>query len=186
MERERTSRQDEERWARRRRQPGTLNRMVASNLGIPDDCLDPEYRYHLAKDVRGRIQALTTQDDYEIVTFSELEENARRHRAEFKLTRSAFTASTGDMVSIPVERDGTRGILLRKPKDFYEADYEEGCAVRQAMMEARVYGAELTNDVADTKLGKETLDEEHIYAPKENTLGSAAPRRRGRIPQRMK
>lgn len=181
--RERTPRADEERWARRRRQPGTLNRLTTSNLDIPPECLDPEYHYHWVNDRRGRVQSLTMHDDYDIVTVDELAENAKRNRAEFNFNRDAYTSGAGDQVTIPVERDGTKAVLLKKPKAFYDHDYEQGCAGRQAMMEARVYEGDLSSDVPDQD---ETLSGEVTYVPKENTLGGTAPRRRGRIPNRLK
>lgn len=165
---------------RRRRQPGSLNRLATSNLGVPEECKDPEYHYHWVNDKRGRIQALTTHDDYDVVTPEMLEEQGRRNRTDFSMTN--FTTGVYGGVSIPVERDGTHAVLLRKPQRFYDADYEEGCNARQAMMEARVYEGDLANDTDR----QDTLSPDITYVPKENTLGATAPRRRGPIPRRMK
>lgn len=176
----RPPREEVEHTERRRRQPGSLNRMVSSNLGIPDECLDLEtYHYHWANDVRGRIAQLTIHDDYDRVTMEELEDNARSNRTDFKLNRDGFGGS-GAQVSVTVERDGTKAVLLRKRKSFYEADYEEQVVARQAMMEAVVYEGDLS--ALDTE-GK-GLGNDVGYAPKGNTLGDTAMRRKGPIPRR--
>ena len=183
----RPPRQETEGTERRRRQPGSLNRMVSSNLGIPDECLDLDnYHYHWANDVRGRITMLTVHDDYDAVTMDELEENARRNRSEFKLNRDGFTSGTGNQVSVPVERDGTRAVLLRKRKTFYEHDYEAQVDARQAMMESVVYDGDLEalGGVAPSGVKGSGLDGEIGYVPKGNTLGDTAPRRKGPIPRR--
>ncbi len=182
--RERTPRADSERWERRRRQPGSLDRMVATNLGIPEEWKDPEYHYHWINDVRGQPHLLATQDDYDIVTIDELEANARKRRADFAFNREAF-GGDGNKVSTVVERDGTRAILMKKPKDFYDHDYEEMVRSRQAMMESRVYHGDVADDAGTDDKPKD-YDGGEFYVPKGNTLGGAAPRRRGRIPNRLK
>lgn len=177
----RPPREQSEQTERRRRQPGSLNRMVSSNLGIPDECLDLEnYHYHWATDRRNRLTSLTVHDDYDIVTFEDLEEAARRNRTDVKLNRASLTSGGGTAVSVPVEADGTKGVLLRKRKSFYEHDYEEQVEIRQAMMESIVYEGALEAIPTDGK----GLDGETGYVPKGNTLGDAAPRRKGPIPQR--
>ena len=181
----RVARQDQERWSRRRRQPGSLDKMVTSNLGLPEGCKDPAYHYHWINDIRGWPQVLTTQDDYEIVTFDMLQETAQRNRAGIELDRDAFTSGTGSNVTRVVERDGTRAVLMRKPLDFYEHDYEEALDQRQAMMEARVYHGDVGGEIEGAPEG-ELLSEENVYVPKENDLGSAGRRRKGPIPRRFK
>lgn len=179
--RERFPRITAERLARRRRQPDSLNRLVGSNLGLPDECVDPEYHYHWINDIRGRPQNLTSSDDYEVVTMDMLEETARQKRAEFTLNRDAYQTGIAGGISRVVERDGTRAVLLRKPKDLYDYDYEEMVAQRQAMMEQRVF-----HGVTDMEVDGQSESLENAYVPKGNTLGDMAPRRRGRIPNRLK
>lgn len=170
-----------EQGERRRRRPDSLNRMVASNLGLPDECLDLEtYHYHWVNDEMGKVAMMTTNDDYDPVTMEELEENARRNRMEFKVNRDRFSTGFLGGISLPVMRDGTRAVLLRKRKTFYEADYEEQVMRRQAMMEAVVYEGDFAAIDQDGK----GLKNEIGYVPKGNTLGDTAPRRRGPIPRR--
>ena len=177
------SRAEAEQGERRRRQPGSLNRMVASNMGIPDRCLDLDnYHYVFANDVRGRIANLTTHDDYDPVTLEELEANAQRNRADVRAEQVA--AGGGGQVTIPVERDGTKAVLLRKRRTFFNADYEENVARRQAMRESIVYEGDLEALGGGVDGVKGTgLDNETGYIPKGNTLGDAGMRRKGPIPQ---
>ena len=148
---------------RRRRQPGSLNRMVMSALSIPEEFKDPDYRYFWANDVRGRVQALTTQDDYDVVTVDELEATGKRNRADMgSFNRGGFDGS-GNNVSTVVERDGTRAVLLKKRLTFYQADYESGLEARQAMMEGRVY----EGDTSDDEKG---ISPAESYVPKGNSL----------------
>ena len=167
-----------EQTERRRRQPGSLNRMGTSALSIPEECKDPDYHYHWVNDVRGRVQALTTHDDYDIVTIDELEETGRRNRSDFSLNRASF-GGNGSTVSLAVERDGTKAILLKKRQAFYDADYQEGLEARDAMMHGRVFEADLDHDAKD--VGRETADET-TYVPKGNQL--PAMRRKGPITRR--
>lgn len=177
-----TARISAERLARRRRQPDSLNRMISTVFGLPEECLDPDYHYHWVNDVRGRVQMLTSQDDYDIVTAEELEDNARRNRKDFHLDHRM--GQNGSTISVPVEKDGTRAVLLKKPKDFYDYDYDQAVQARQAMMEARVFHGDVGDD-ADEKKGQ--YDGGELYVPEGNTLGDTAPRRRrGPIPRRYK
>lgn len=161
---------------RRRRRPESLNLMAGSNLGVPADCLDPEYRYYWANDKRGRLRNLTRNDDYDFVTADELGDD---------FDRDGMSAESDGRVSVVVEGSGEgalRAYLLKKPKAFHEADYEEMVARRQAMMEQRVYEGDLSAIGSED----ETLDPEIAYVPKGNTLGDTAARRRGPIPNRLK
>lgn len=174
----RPPRAEAEQGERRRRQPGSLNRMVASALSIPEECRDPDYHYHWVNDVRGRVQALTTQDDYDVVTVDELEANLRRNRSDAHFTAANF-GGNGSTVSLAVERDGTKAILLKKRGSFYQADYEESLEQRGAMMESRVYHGAGESDAVDTE--RETLDQS-TYVPKGNQLPQM--RRKGPVTAR--
>lgn len=178
----RPPRQAVETEQRRRRQPGSLNRMVSSPLAIPEECKDPDYHYHWVNDVRGRVRMLTVDDDYDVVTAEELEENLRRNRSDAHFSASDF-AGNGNTVSLPVDtlKSGQelRAVLLKKRQTFYQADYEEGLAQRQAMMDGRVYEGNLTNDAG--KDARETNDP-NTYVPKGNHLPPL--RRKGPITRR--
>lgn len=176
----RPPRQAQEHTERRRRQPGSLNRMVASALSIPEECKDPDYHYHWVNDIRGRVQSLTVHDDYDIVTVEELEEIGQRNRADFSLNKDGFSGN-GTTVSVPVERDGTRAVLLKKRQTFYDADYQEGLEQRQAMMESRVYEGQASSDVVGEN-SRETLDTRTTYVPNGNKLPPM--RRKGPIQPR--
>lgn len=167
---------------RRRRAPGSLNRMQASNLGIPDECLDKEnWHYHWINDQMNAVGNLSTYDDYDVVTMEELEENAKRNRAELRLNRDGLTSGSGSTISVPVDPvRGTKAVLMKKRLSFYEADYHEVVEARQALMEQVVLEGDL--EALDTD-GK-GLGNDVGYVPKGNTLGDAGMRRKGPIPQR--
>jgi len=96
----RTSRADLTAEHRRRRQPGSLNRMVTSNLGIDPSLLDPEYHYHWANDEKGRLRSLTVHDDYEFVSASELGDGFDRSMLK--------AGESEERVSVVVEGRGRR------------------------------------------------------------------------------
>lgn len=168
-----------EQTERRRRQPGSLNRMVVSPLAIPEECKDPDYHYHWVNDVRGRVHALTTHDDYDVVTMEELDATARRNRADAQINRDILGGGSGP-VSTVVERDGVKAVLLKKRESFYQADYEEGLGMREAMMKGRVFEGVLDNDAG--KEAREDADPDNTYVPKGNSL--PAMRRKGPIATR--
>ena len=160
---------------------------MATNLGIPDECLDTEtYHYHWINDTMGTVGQLCFYDDYDPVTMEELEANAKRNRAEFRLNRDSFTSGAGDMLSVPVNAEGTKAVLLKKRLSFYDADYHEVVERRQAMMEQIVYEGDLAavGGLGDDAPDGPALSTDIAYVPKGNTLGDAGLRRKGPIPQR--
>ena len=170
-----------EQGERRRRVPGSLNRMVSSNLGIPDECLDTEtWHYHWINDQMNQVGNLSTYDDYDPVTMEELEANAQRNRSEFKLNRDSLTSGIGQ----PRQHAGRppghprrpdaqapfvlRGRLRRDRRSAPRDDGTGGPAWRPGGDRQRRQG----------------LDSEVAYVPRGNTLGDTGMRRRGPIPQR--
>lgn len=95
------ARQAQEKQERRRRRNGDLNPAVVMRLGLPDEVLSDNKDYSLrwVNDEGGRIQHLTTQDDYDVV--------------EGVNERIVGTNADGSPL---VAR------LLRKPKDYAEED----------------------------------------------------------------
>lgn len=103
----RPSRVEAERAQRRRREDMTDNRL--RNLAIAGK-LDPEYTYRFINDEPGRVHKLTVLDDWDVVNSSDLETNPK-------------DKGVGSQVERVVDRrSGQRAILVRKRKDFYEAD----------------------------------------------------------------
>jgi len=70
---------------------------------------------------------------------------------------------------------------VKKPKAFYDHDYEEGVEAREDMMAARVRNNEATENNEARPGGQDKF-----YAASDNSLGDAGPRRRGPIPRRIK
>ena len=104
--RDRPSRQSEERRERRRRPGQSLARH--DRLALNGD-KDPNYEYRWINDKPGRVHRMTQQDDWDLVKNDEFD-------------RSEEEASSGTSMERVVDRSGTKAILVRKPKDYYEAD----------------------------------------------------------------
>lgn len=118
----RPSRQDEVKQQRRRRD--TLGPDRNLKLHVPEQAKDPNFEYRFINDRPGRVQQLTQMDDYDIVTTEQVE-----------------SKSIGTSVErIGNKQDGERMILVRKPKEFFEADKakeaEKIAATEEAMRRA--------------------------------------------------
>src|SRR6185312_35766 len=72
--------------------------------------------------------------------------------------------------------------LLKKRKEFWEADNEEVVRAREDMMAGRVYRAEIgeEDDLKDSNYNRE-----NYYVPEGTSIGGAAQRKRGPIPKRV-
>ena len=158
---------------RRRRNAGSLNRMGQMKL----DCIEPadldlkRYVYRWINDEPGRIRDLTRNDDYDFVPASGL-------GAGFDLASTDSESEDRVRMLVGTSANGKAQYtyLARKPRSFWEADNEEVVAVREAQMAGVVYEAQ--NPDAD----RARPDEDKYYAPRGNTIGGAAQRRRGPVP----
>lgn len=159
---------------RRRRNPGNLDVMIQTRLNFIDPSyLDPDYVYRWINDEGGRLRQLTRMDDYDFVTSDMLGDG---------FDEGAFDQESDGRLRVEVETRNGKPLyayLCRKPRAFWEADYDEMVRYREDTMAARVYRAEATED-------DETRDSENFYAAKGNVIGGAAERRRGPIPRRIK
>jgi cell division protein FtsI/penicillin-binding protein 2 len=115
----------EERARRRRRDDLGMSRH--RQLAVDTSKFDPQYTYRIINDDPGRIHALTQQDDWDIVTRSELGDQ-----------RDAKEKGVGSAVEFAVDRTGKRGVLVRKPLDYYQADKaKEQAAINDRMKDIR-------------------------------------------------
>lgn len=129
---------------RRRRQASTLDRIHGQRLALPDRYAnDRAYHYHWINDEKGKIQYLTTQDDYDVCP--------------------------GDDCRIPVGQSDTGqplyAVLLRKKMEYYLADQREKLgeiAKGEQAMAARKAIEDPTNPDA----------EKHSYAVSGNSIKS--------------
>lgn len=111
----RPPRQEEVKQRRRRREGLGAERNL--KLNVPESMKDPNFVYRWVNDRPGRVLQMTTMDDWEkapIVT----EQNAGEGTVETRVVDKSV---------------GERAVLLRKPKDFYEADKAE----EQKLLDAR-------------------------------------------------
>lgn len=100
-----------EREERRRRQD--LSPMSRAPLALPGANLDHgNYKYRWVVDDPGRVQALTRDDDYDPVTYSDL-----------GIAPTALDSNPGSTVERVADKStGRKQVLLRKRKDWYDHD----------------------------------------------------------------
>lgn len=96
---------EQERQRRRRREDPGFGRM--RNLTVAGD-LDPNYVYRWINADPGRITQLTKEDDWDVVT----------HLAHDDKDKGVGSA----LERVVDKRTGMRAVLVRKPRDYYEAD----------------------------------------------------------------
>lgn len=155
----RPPRKQEVKQRRRRRTEMGVSRH--DPLAIPEKAKDKNFVYRFINDVPGRVQSLTQLDDYDVVTEEEL--NARLAGEDF------VESSEGT----PVVRK-TRGFdggemdvyLVKKPKDYYEADKaEEQEAIAQVEKAAEEEG------ITPGKDGLTAADNAYVPKGHRNRLG---------------
>lgn len=88
---------------------------------------DPNYNYYWLADRPGRVEELTKYDDYDFVTDEEAEKDGRNTGLGKRIERHAGVDQFGHPV---------RHFLVRKPREYYEADKREKRKERAEMMAA--------------------------------------------------
>ena len=81
-------------------------------LHVPEDMKDDKFEYRWVNDKPGRIHQLTKQDDWDVVSTDRPDQLTAA--AEGSVMKRSVDKSTGDSA-----------VLLRKPKDYFEADRRE-------------------------------------------------------------
>lgn len=112
-----TARQEETQARRRRRESLGPDRNL--KLHVPEDMKDPNFVYRWVNNRPGRVQQLTRQDDWDVVQGADPAANAVSLGATSERVADSYTGQTA--------------VLLRKPKEFYEADKAE----EQKLLDAR-------------------------------------------------
>ena len=176
--RERQPREETHTNERRRRKNSTLNRMVQMKLDfIPPEALDLDnYVYRWVNDESGKLRMATKHDDYNHVLVTELK----------GFDPEGFDSEGGETVRMLAGQDKFGNpiytFLLKKRREFWEADNDEVVRNREDMMAGRVYRAEVGDD---DELRDENYDRSNYYVGKENQIGGAAERRKGPVPKRI-
>lgn len=81
-------------------------------LHVPENMKDPNFEYRWVNDRPGRVHQLTVQDDWDVVSTDRPDQ----------LT----AAAEGSVMKRSVDKsNGDNAVLLRKPKDYFEADRKE-------------------------------------------------------------
>lgn len=176
--RERVDREEVHQTERRRRKGGTLNRMVQFKLDfIPEEYLDKDrYVYRWVNDEGGKIRMATRHDDYDYVSVDELGD----------FDPESFDSEGGNRIRMLVGKSDSGGALyaylLKKRKEFWEADNEEVVRSREDMMAGRVYRAEIGEE---DSLRDTNYNRDNYYVPEGTSIGGAAQRKKGPIPKRV-
>ena len=164
----REDRADTVRRERRRRKGGNLDRMVQFKLDIFDtDQLDKDYVYRWVNDENSRTRE-AYNSDYDFVGGSEIP----------NFSADVTDSESDERIRMQTGKDkygnATFAYLMKKPRDWWEADQEEQVSKREDTMRGVVYNGEVD------KLDGATSGD-NIYAAAGNQLGGAAQRRRGPI-----
>ncbi len=124
----------------RRRRRSDLSDGRLRNLSIQGN-IDPAYTYRFINDEPGRVHKLTVADDWEIVKASDLDPNAK-------------DKAVGSAVERIVDRrSGQRAILVRKKREWYDADKAEEQASVTSTEQSLMQGARPGVDADAQKSG---------------------------------
>ena len=164
--RARPTRQEVRSTERRRRTNGTIDRMAQFTLDIFDESqLDPNYIYRWVEDSGARMRQATKADDYDPVCADEI---------------PGFDPDTTDSEGSGVvrmvvgRRENGQPIyqhLLKKPREYFEADQAEGVRRRTEMLEGRILHGE-TGHAGDHDRGVE-----NAYVAEGSQIGVPGPGR---------
>lgn len=100
---------------RRRREGMGAERNM--KLHVPEGAKDPNFTYRWVNDRQGRVRQLTKQDDYEVVSATEL--TGGDSETLTGTAEGTVMTRTGD------SRIGESVVLLKKPRNYYESDKAE-------------------------------------------------------------
>lgn len=101
--------------SRRRREGMGAERNM--KLHVSEDAKDPDFTYRWVNDRQGRVRQLTKQDDYEVVSATEL--TGGDPETLTGTAEGTVMTRTGD------SRIGENVVLLKKPRKYYESDKAE-------------------------------------------------------------
>lgn len=175
------------RTERRRRKPGSLNRMAQMKLDIfTADQQDPDYIYRWVTDETNRLRIVTRLDDYDYVNASEFD--------GFNAEDETDSEGGERLRMIVGEKKNGQPIysyLLKKRRDFWEEDNRLGQEFRDDQLAGRVHKADLGDisaktlgeDGAIVSSGPEKVDPERFYVPDAATVGVHLGGRRGPVTQ---
>jgi len=121
-------------------------------LGVDDGLKDPDYEYRWINDDRGRLEAKTQQDDWDIVTDPNIVVDEKNNSIDTRVRRVVGVTSGGQPMY---------AYFCRKRKEFCDEDrrakYEARVARRQQMIRSQDSGA--SGGIVD--------DPKHMYVPAE-------------------
>ncbi len=170
-ERGRQDRADTVRGERRRRSGSNLDRMVSMKMDIfsPDQLDLNNYVYRWVNDEDNRVNILWNED-YDHCGESDVKNynpNTTNNETDSKIRKLCGKKADGSPLY---------AYLMKKPREYWEADNNELVARREAMMNGVVYNG----DVEQANGFSGSVDGDNLYATKNNQIGGAA-RRKGLV-----
>lgn len=150
-ERERTDRREAGERSRRRRRRGSLDRFVQYNLDCDPEKLDTEnWVYRWVNDEKGRPAALNTKDDYDFVTKEQI-----GAALEGEVEGGETDGRVRQVVGYHNDHQPLYAYLMRKPREYWEEDYEGVVSDARSHFQRRITS------------GEGAIEEiEHGYVPK--------------------
>ena len=124
------SRQSEIKQARRRRE--TLGEERGLKLHIPESAKDPNFTYRFVNDRPGRVRQMTEADDWDVVSDAALNRESISEGTVVKRVADKFS--------------GEQTVLLRKRKEYHEADEKKKFDALNAVDEALRKGPPPSSD----------------------------------------
>lgn len=156
--RARGSRSDEIQGERRRRRTGSIDMMGQFKLDCPASALDPNYVYRWVNDDGARVFQLSRYDDYDLVSADSIkgafDEQSAAEESSETVRRIVGRNENGPMYAY----------LMRKRRDWWQADYDETVRKGEAELSERVLNE---NDGAVKAEGAPT----NAYTPEGNRIG---------------
>jgi hypothetical protein len=154
----------EARQERRRRRSDDPLDSVQFHLSVQRSQDDPDYVYYFANDDKGRIQYLTTQDDWDFDEDRNADKDSRNKEGGSRICRAVGRSRDGETLF---------AYRLKKRRDWFEEDNAEN----HRRLDARTQRLRETQDDG-SGAGLLTGDPKHGYIPPE--INTAMPRiRRG-------
>lgn len=139
----------EEIQTRRRRRTDDFDGRI-SRLGVDDAIKDENYVYRWINDDKGRLETLTTLDDWDFVADQRLATDEKNKSVDTRIRREVGRNSVGGVMY---------AYLCRKRRDFQEEDDRRKSEQRAARREQRI----VTQDTGQQ--GGVSDDPTHTYIP---------------------
>ena len=160
MSEQKLTRAEEIAAGRRRRSPSANINGMFLRLGVDPATKDPNYEYRWINDDKGRLQAMTQQDDWDFVANREVASDDRNmNETETRIRRVVDKTASGEPMY---------AYWCRKYKPWYDEDLHHQTKLVQEKRKAMI------QNMHDGSPGTASDDPQHIYIPAEAKNAIAA------------